>query len=469
MIYLPATQHFLSFGMPYTHGCREFAQTLKQPDRRGFLRSGAFGAAGLTLSHLLKTEATAASPKKFNNVIILWMRGGPSHIDMWDPKPDAPAEIRGEFGTMNTPVPGIRLTDMLPETGKIIKKWSIVRSLHHHDAGHSAGDQICFTGYNSGPAPDENIHPSIGSIVSKQIGHENPKMPPYAMIPRLVPGTGSAYLGVTHKAFETQADPAAVGPFKLPAFDMPAGVDLDRVKDRKSMLAGFDTLRRDLDNSGQFAAMDNFQHSAWDILTSNAARDAFDLDKEPKALREKYGFREAFDPKASNRCGCPNWAQRMLLARRLVEAGVRLVTVDLRWWDTHVKGFESLREGFLPRWDQAYTALINDLEDRGLLASTLVLAWGEFGRTPKVNNDAGRDHYPNVFSAALAGGPVKGGRVVGESDAKGAFPKSNPKTPQDVLATVYQHLGVDPNVSYLTGTGRPVAVLPHGKPIAELC
>ena len=157
----------------------------------------------------------------------------------------------------------------------------------------------------------------------------------------------------------------------------------------------------------------------------------------------------AFDPKAANRCGAPNWAQRMLLARRLVEAGVRLVTVDLRWWDTHVKGFESLRRGFLPRWDRAYTALIEDLEARGLLDSTLVLAWGEFGRTPKVNNDAGRDHYPNVFSAALAGGPVKGGRVVGESDAKGAFPKANPKTPQDVLATVYQHLGVDTEAQYL--------------------
>jgi len=193
------------------------------------------------------------------------------------------------------------------------------------------------------------------------------------------------------------------------------------------------------------------------------------LDKEPKSLREEYGFSAAYDPKASNRCGCPAWSQRMLLARRLVEAGVRIVTVDLRWWDTHVKGFESLRDGFLPRWDKAYTALINDLETRGLLKTTLVLAWGEFGRTPKVNNDAGRDHYPNVFSAALAGGPIKGGRVVGESDAKGAFPKSNPKSPQDVLATVYRHLGIDWTESYLNGSGRPISILPSGKPIDELC
>ena len=160
-----------------------------------------------------------------------------------------------------------------------------------------------------------------------------------------------------------------------------------------------------------------------------AAREAFDLDQEPMSIRERYGLAPAFDPKASNRCGCPAWSQRMLLARRLVEAGVRLVTVDLRWWDTHVKGFESLRLGFLDRWDRAYTALIEDLEARGLLDSTLVLAWGEFGRTPKVNNDAGRDHYPNVFSAALTGGGIKGGTIVGESDEKAAFPKSNPKTP----------------------------------------
>jgi uncharacterized protein (DUF1501 family) len=243
---------------------------------------------------------------------------------------------------------------------------------------------------------------------------------------------------------------------------------MEQVGDRKALLKDFDKMRRDADRSGQLDAADKFQMRAWEILTSPAARDAFDLDKEPMKLRDRYGFMPAFDPKAANRCGAPNWAQRMILARRLVEAGVRLVTVDVRWWDTHVKGFESLRLGFLPRWDRAYTALIEDLEDRGLLDTTLVLAWGEFGRTPKVNADAGRDHYPNVFSAAFAGGPVKGGRVVGESDSKGAFPKANPKTPQDVLATVYHHLGVDTEAQYMNN-GRPIPVLPSGKPIEELC
>jgi len=453
---------------PNRIGCSDFQRTMSV-SRRGFVTAGLLGASGLSLPNLLRAESRQSkSLSNINTVLLLWMRGGPSHIDMWDPKPDAPAEYRGEFGTINTNVPGIRLGDMLPLSAKIQDKWSIVRSLNHHDAGHSTGDQICFTGYNTGPAPDVNIHPSIGSVVSKQLGHLNPTMPAYVMIPRMLPGAGSAYLGVAHKPFETQADPANVGPFKVPNFTLAEGISAENVGDRKLLLKDFDTLRRDVESSGQLDAMDRFQVRAWDMLTSPAAREAFDLDREPAKVRERYGFMPAFDPKAANRCGAPNWAQRMLLARRLVEAGVRIVTVDLRWWDTHVKGFESLRLGFLPRWDKAFTALMEDLDTRGLLDTTLVLAWGEFGRTPRVNNDAGRDHYPNVFSGVLAGGPIKGGRVVGESDAHGAFPKANAKSPQDVLATVYQHLGVDTTVSYADNSGRPHPVLPSGKPIQEL-
>ena len=451
--------------------CKDFRRQLA-PDRRSFLRAGVLGATGLSLANLLRLEARAdyaATPARKPSVIILWMRGGPSHIDMWDPKPDAPAEYRGEFGVLPTKVPGIQLCDLLPMCGAVMDKWSIVRSLHHADAGHSSGDQICFTGYPAGLNPDENAHPSCGSVVSRQLGHLTPRLPAYVMIPRMVPGTGSAYLGVAHKPFETGTDPANPGPFKLPNFDLPQGLTLERLGERRELLSSFDQVRRDVDRSGQMGAMDRFNQKAWDILTSPAARDAFDLDKEPAPVRERYGFMPAFDPKAANRCGAPAWSQRILLARRLVEAGVRLVTVDLRWWDTHVKGFESLRLGFLPRFDRAYSALIEDLDARGLLSSTLVIAWGEFGRTPKVNPDAGRDHYPNVFSAALAGGPVAGGRVVGESDAKGAFPKANPKTPQDVLAMLYRHLGIDTEQQYLNAAGRPITVLPSGKPIDELC
>jgi hypothetical protein len=453
-------------------GCADFRCSLRL-GRRSFVKAGILGAAGLSLPELLRYEAQAATAHSGAghrpSVIILWMRGGPSHIDMWDPKPEAPSEYRGEFASQPTKVPGILLTNLLPMCGRIIDKWSIVRSLYHGDAGHSSGDQICFTGYPAGPNPDENVYPSCGSIVARQLGMRTPQLPAYVMIPRNVPGTGPAYLGIAYKAFETGADPAKPGPFQVPDFSLPQGVTLEKVGSRRQLLQSFDSLRGDVDNSGQLGAMDRFQQRAWDMLTAPAARAAFDLDKEPAPVRERYGFMPPFDPKASNRCGAPAWSQRILLARRLVEAGVRLVTVDLRWWDTHVKGFESLRLGFLPRFDKAYSALIEDLDQRGLLSSTLVIAWGEFGRTPRVNNDAGRDHYPNVFSAALAGGPVQGGRVVGESDAKGAFPKTNPKTPQDVLALMYRHLGVDTSQQYQNSGGRPIPVLPSGQPIDELC
>src|SRR3954447_11560379 len=213
-------------------GCPEFRRTL-HAGRRDFLKAGVLGAAGLSLADLLRHEARADGPARRPSVILLWMRGGPSHIDMWDPKPDAPAEYRGEFGTMPTSVSGIRLGDLLPMSARMMDKWSIVRSLHHHDAGHSTGDQICFTGYNAGPAPDTNIHPSIGSVVSKQLGHLSTQLPPYVMIPRMLPGAGSAYLGVAHKPFETGAVPANPGPFKVPNFTLASGVSFDQVGDRK--------------------------------------------------------------------------------------------------------------------------------------------------------------------------------------------------------------------------------------------
>jgi len=452
--------------------CREF----RGLSRRAVVHAGVLGTAGLSLAGLLRSDAAAAEKsapngaagKSENTVLLLWMRGGPSHIDMWDPKPDAPAEFRGEFGTIGTSVPGIQLTDMLPLSAKCMEKWSIVRSLNHTDAGHSTGDQICFTGYGPGLNPDENVHPSCGSIVSEQLGKMRPDLPAYVMIPRMLPGAGSAYLGVAHKPFETGADPANPGPFKVENFALAGGLSVDRLTDRRGLMKNLDQLKSQVDQSGSMEAVDRFGQKAWDILCSPAAQKAFDLDAEPAELRERYGFMPTFDPMAANRCGAPNWAQRMLLARRLVEAGVRLVTVDLRWWDTHVLGFDSLRRGFLPRWDKAFAALVDDLESRGMLEKTLVVAWGEFGRTPRVNNDAGRDHYPNVFSAVLLGGKVKGGRVIGSSDAHGAFPKDNPKTPQDVLATIYDHLGVDTSRHYITPAGRPVPVLPHGEAIREL-
>lgn len=476
------TLPYLELPMTRPRTCSEYRR--QALGRRAFLQAGAFGlgAGALGLADLLRAESTKLGSSSDGlprpdehagrpgtpNVIVLWMRGGPSHIDMWDPKPEAPAEYRGEFGTIDSCVPGIQLTDMLPRCAAVMDKWSIIRSLFHDNAGHSAGDQICFTGFPPGPSPDVNVMPSCGAYVAEQLGRRSPELPAYVMIPRQVPGTDSAHLGAAYKPFETIADPAAAGTFQVPNFALANGLSVERLRGRQALLGDLDGLRREADLSGAMGALDRFGQQAVDILCSSAAQRAFDLESEPPEVRERYGFQPAFDPGASNRCGAPAWSQRILLARRLVEAGVRLVTVDLRWWDTHVQGFDSLRRGFLPRFDQAYSALIEDLDQRGLLESTLVVAWGEFGRTPRVNNDAGRDHYPNVFSAAIAGGRIQGGRVLGASDSKGAFPKDAPKTPQDVLATIYEHLGVDVGRSYRTPAGRPHHVLPFGEPLREL-
>jgi hypothetical protein len=449
-------------------GCQEFRRQLRL-SRREFVTAGSLGIGGLSLAGLLHQQAHGATQTKSeNSVIILWMRGGPSQHETWDPKPLAPVEYRGAFGAINTSVPGIQICDLLPQCAKIMDKWSIVRSLHHDNAGHSAGDQIVFTGYKPGPDPNLNIHPSCGSITSEQLGHLSPEVPAYVMIPRQVPGTDSAYLGVAHRPFETISDPAVAGPFHLKNFSLQEGIDPRRFDDRKTLLKDFDRLRAEIDNRGEMEGVDDFQQQAYAILASDKARRAFDLDSEPQSIRNRYGFVEKYNPMDPRRCSASAFNQRLLLARRLVEANVRLVTVDCRWWDTHVEGMDSMKNGFLPRWDQSYSALIEDLDQRGLLETTLVVAWGEFGRTPRVNKDNGRDHYPHVFNAALAGGPVQGGRVVGSSDAKGAFPRSNPKTPQDVLATIYAHLGIDTEKHYLDHAGRPVATLPFGKPLAEL-
>lgn len=453
-------------------GCAEFREHLRQIDRRTFVRAGMLGTAGLALSDLLRLEALSAQESRrssrTHSVIILWMRGGPSQHETWDPKPKAPAEIRGAFGSIPTKVPGIRICEHLPMSARVMNKWSILRSLTHEDPGHSAADQICFTGYPSGPNPEHNVAPSCGSVIARQLQDQNSKLPAYVMIPKLLPGADAGWLGPAFRPFETQADPAQEGPFVVPNLQAPEGLSISRLDDRKALLGAFDGLRRSIDQSGQMEAVDEFNQRAWQIITGPEARNAFDLDAEPPKIRERYGIIPEFKAPSSDRCGVPAWSQRILLARRLVEAGVRLVTVDVRWWDTHVEGVETMRDGFLPRWDRAYSALIEDLDQRGLLETTLVVAWGEFGRSPQMNSRSGRDHWPHVFSAAVAGGGIQGGRVVGSSDDKGAYPKENPKTPQDVLATIYRHMGVDVTTEYLDHTGRPRPVLPSGKPIDEL-
>lgn len=461
-------------------GCRQFRSTL-QPNRREFLRAGVLGAGaawGLSLPQLLRAEAPIAHDRRDTSVIILWMRGGPSHLDMWDMKPDAPAEYRGEFQPVSTKIPGIQLSEHLPRTAACLDQWSIIRSMHHRKedglADHSSGDQICFTGYPAARDPSGNISPSVGSIVKRQVQALNTSMPAYVMVPRMVPGTDAAYLGAAYRPFETIADPASEGAFEVPNLRSPEGISVERLGSRKALQADVDRLRRQLDTSGMMAAMDEFDRQAWEMVTGDRARKAFDFGSEPASVRERYGIFPGYRSTRVVAGGdAPNWGQRVLLARRLVEAGVRLVTVDCRWWDTHEDNFWSLKNEFLPRWDLAYSALIEDLQQRGLLERTLVVAWGEMGRTPLINTRAGvgmagRDHWPNAMSVAMAGGGVQGGRVVGSTDSKGTVPKDNPKIPQDVLATIYRHLGVDTNQSYLDNSGRPLPVLPAGRPIDEL-
>ena len=331
--------------------------------RQALVTAGAIGSFGL--SELLHANnAKQASNKTTNSVILLWMRGGPSQHETWDPKPDAPIEFRGAFGAMSTNVAGIQICDRLPQCGKIQDKWSIIRSLYHNNAGHSAGDQIVFTGYNPGPDPNINVHPSCGSIVSEQLGHLTPELPSYVMIPRQVPGTDAAYLGAAHKPFETISDPAISGAFKMQNFTLQESISNSRFLNRRALLRDFDTMKRGLDATGQMESITTFQQRAYDILTSDKARNAFDIESESTDVRERFGFVDKYNPMDPRRCSASAFNQRFLLARRLVEAGVRLVTVDCRWWDTHVEGIDSMVNGFLPRWDQAYSALIEDLEQR---------------------------------------------------------------------------------------------------------
>jgi hypothetical protein len=440
--------------------------------RRDFLKFGLLGSMGLTLPNLLRLEARAAEAgtriDRAKSVIILWMRGGPSQHDMWDPKPAAPEGIKGEFKPIATKVPGIQVSELLPLSARLMDRWAIVRSLGHRpedgNVGHSDGDQICFTGYRAGRDPDVNVMPSCGSHVAKQFQHLDPGLPAYVMIPEKVPGTGPAWLGRDCAPFETVADPANSGRFTIPNLKLAGGVSPRQLREREQLLRGLDRFEA----GEEVKAFAKFQAQALDILTTTRAKDAFAFDGSRRRSRSAMVCSRSSIRAIRSAAVLPNWAQRMLLARRLVEAGVRLVTVDLRWWNFHKQGFDSQRRGFLPRWDRAFTALLEDLEVRGLLASTLVVAWGEIGRTPVVNKDAGRDHWPHVMSAAFAGGGVQGGRVVGASDQKGALPRDNPKRPHDVLATIYRHLDIDTRLNLLDYGGRPHPILPEGKPIEEL-
>lgn len=425
--------------------------------RRSMLKIGSLALGQLTLADALRQQSQAAtsagSSHKEMSVILLWQGGGPSHLDMWDLKPDAPSEFRGTFQPISSNLKGCDVSEHMPQVAKICDKLAIVRSTTHGDSGHESASHFLLTGYPPTNDIPSNEVPSYGSIVAKEMGPVTPKFPAYVTVPRPPKNSAAAYLGVAYNPFDTQGDPNS-NDFSVRNLKLPGGLNSEQMESRLTLLKRFDRLRRDIDSSGLIEGMDTFAQQAWDMVTSPQVQKAFDLKQEDAATRDRYG---------RNTVG-----QSTLLARRLIEAGVRFVTIDTGGWDSHANNFESLKKDKLPAFDQYYSALIEDLDRRGRLDTTLILLWGEFGRTPRINPGAGRDHWPNVFTTVMAGGGLRVGQVLGASDARAEFPKERPISPQDVLATMYKQLGIDRDITYVNDANRPVPILNYGQPIKEL-
>jgi len=415
--------------------------------RRDFISAGSLSLWGLSLAHLLEARARAATAVKAENAIVLWLGGGMSQLDTFDPKPDAPPEIRGHFGTLPTRLAGVRFSDRLPRLAANLDRFCVIRSMSHPDRNHGSADHLMLTGYLQNPA---TAYAAFGAIVGRLQGYRT-ALPPFAGIPNSPVGSG--YLGSAYSAFRVGGDPNAAG-FTVRDFSPPLEVSAARLERRADLLQLVDGSVRAFEQADGPRGLSEFYRRAHDIVTSPAAREAFALDKEPESLRGRYG-RTTF-------------GQSALLARRLIERGVRAVTVTKGGWDHHANIFSQLDEGMLAEVDQVLTALLADLQDRGLLEKTLVLLTGEFGRTPKVNYAVGRDHWPDVFSVVVAGGGIRGGAIYGASDAQAGYPAASPCTPQDLLATFYHQLGIDPDMELHTHDGRPIKVLAQGEAIRGL-
>lgn len=437
--------------------------------RRSVLKAGLAGIAGLSLADLLaiRNQARArgeASPEP-RSVILLWMTGGPSQIDMWDPKPERPPEIRGPFATIGSRLPGVRLCEYLPRLADRLDRVTLIRSV---DATHSNHEpnQVMQTGNLAAEPrtnPEAELYPAIGSIAAREHGAQIAGLPPYVSL-NLKSKSHLAWGGYLGQRY----DPFVAGDVKR-LFQLPRGLDHHRLVDRQALRADLDRLRRDLDRSGALDACDEFSRQAVELVAGPRAQQAFDLSAEPSAVRERFGDHP--------------WAQQTLLARRLVEAGVAFVTVDLSHhgasgtWDTHgdnIPPYGGIWNGLrplLPVFDGLFTNLVDDLHERGLDRQVLVIAMGEFGRTPRIGTQGssdGRDHWPSVMTVALAGGGLRHGQVIGASDRDGAVPWERRVTPGDLAATIYRHLRVPLDTHYLDFRGRPRPVLESGEPIAEL-
>ncbi len=434
-----------------------------QPRRRDVLRVGWLAGAGLTLGDYFKLEAQAAestgkSPEvKAKNVIHIYLQGGFAHMDSFDPKPDAPVEYRGILDTVATNVPGVHFSSHMQATAKVADKITVVRSMTHTEVDHSRGEHSMFTGYRPSPAL---VYPSMGSVVAHELGPRG-AMPPYVVVPNA--GSqflGSGYLSNAHGPFALGGDPARPN-FKVRDLSLPSGVDDVRFERRKSWKALVDNHFASHHRDDKLSTMDSFYTRAYDLLASKESREAFSLNGESDATKKLYGM-EAWGPVLRPRAGAS-----FLTARRLIEAGARFVTVTYGAWDTHAYHYNGI-EVQMPDLDRAYAGLITDLDQRGLLDSTLVLVTSEFGRTPRVNAGGGRDHWPRVFSIAMAGGGVKRGQVYGASDALAAEPADKALSVEDYSTTLYHLLGIDANKQLMSPGDRPQAIVMNGKVVREL-
>lgn len=440
--------------------------------RRTALKAGFLGLTGLTVGNHLRLQAAGSAAKSDKSVILIWLDGGPSHMDSYDPKPDAPSEYRGPWSALQTNVPGIFLSETLPQHAQLADKMAFIRSVSHGTGDHFAGAHWMLTGrFGSTSVNLPQKFPSVGSYISKVKGSRRPGMPAYVGLPAaesvyLFPGyQGAAYLGSAYNPFDVDTESkylhysyqVPVGkPRCLENFSAP---DLSRATSRRELLTSLDNIERQVDSSGQMESLDKFQQSAMSLILSGQAKQAFDLEKEDPRLIAKYGDNP--------------WGRYTLMARRMVEAGVSFVTVDMPHWDDH-SNIEKGHGGKFAVVDQAVSALINDLIIRGIFDQTLVVVMGEFGRTPRINTGQpgipipGRDHWGDAISVMMAGGGVRGGTVVGATNAKGEFPLQRPLKPHDVLATVYHLLGIDHTQTFPDFAGRPIPMLPEGEPIREI-
>jgi hypothetical protein len=448
--------------------CADFLQG--RMHRRTALKIGGLGLAGLSLPQLLHAEERAkSSPRKAaaKSVILLFQFGGPSHLDTFDPKPSAPAEIRGEFSVINTSVPGVQVSEHLPRLAGLAGDYALIRSVHHNRSNHNPGAYYSLTGRE--PLVDivtQNASaidfPHPGSVVSRFLPQER-RVPPFVSLPWMIadgpfrtPGEFAGFLGKMYDPLWVLKDPNSAD-FNVNELQMPAEVDAARVGDRKAILRDLDERSRLADRVSAVKGMNAYQTRALDLLTSPATKKAFALHEESDRLRDRYGRH--------------TYGQSVLLARRLVEAGVRFVTVyysaGIDGWDTHAQNFAILKKSRLPHTDQTVSALIEDLAGRDLLGQTLVYWTGDFGRTPKINKQAGRDHWPPCQTVLMAGGGIRGGQVFGRSDPHAGYPKDDPVRPDDLIATIFHALGLDPETIVHDQLNRPMPIS-AGTPITRL-